>query len=910
MTDIENSDLPRRFPVAPGAERTLPCDLPAAWHWFAPEHGVLARIAQALQARNCHPGRSLVLLPYAQLLRQAQTMWATRFPQGFAPRFETSMNLSTALAPFTPGPTDIRFEAAADTLTARSLLTSLQARFSREQLDVLSALMVQAAHEIAPLAAACPPSERSAWALTRRLACEAAWGGPGAQWEAMALSSALEWAAVSRYATDVLLRPESAAGWDCIIALQGLNEDPLLTGLAQVWGERMLCLPLALEEEMGSGADTEAVAPLEPSADVRTPRPLLRPWVHPCKDAADEAQRVSACVIAHISADRYPLALICSDRALARRISALLEGAGALIRDETGWMLSTTVAGAGLLALLRAAAWGASSDAVLAWLKLTPAWAARCSALEAWMRRHQLRDWSAVVAQLGPHASAPVAPNPSPGSDPPARQMADCVAAVQALRSACAGRRNVAQWLAVLTQLLQDCGMFAQLEADPAGAQVLAITALDRPQDWGRLQAQWVWGAQPLDLGQFSAWLQGLLEGGRFRPDYPQQEQVVLLPMSQILTRPFAAVLLAGCDELRLPRVPERSGTWTEAQRQALGLPARAQLAQATSRAWEHALQHPFCEVFWRISDDSGEPLAPSPLVQLLQTQAPLPEGCDSRVSRSIAPRRVAAPQPQAPTLLPATLSQSAYEDLRACPYRFFAQRQLGLRAADELEAEIDKRDFGQWLHGVLEHFHCALAGHGDADLTLQRQLLAQASAHTTAQMGLDEGEFLPFAAAWRAMAEPYLQWFSEHQAHGNTFSQAEVDLQRQHGSVRLVGRVDRIDRTAQGRSLIVDYKTESPTRSKSRVKDPLEDTQMAFYAALQGQEDVQGGYLNIHEREGCKLISQDALGSARDALLQGIAEDFQAMAQGAALPALGEGASCEYCQVRGLCRKDFWASA
>ena len=232
------------------------------------------------------------------------------------------------------------------------------------------------------------------------------------------------------------------------------------------------------------------------------------------------------------------------------------------------------------------------------------------------------------------------------------------------------------------------------------------------------------------------------------------------------------------------------------------------------------------------------------------------------------------------------------------------------MRAADELEAEIDKRDFGQWLHGVLEHFHRALARHGDADLILQRQLLAQASADTTAQMGLEEGEFLPFAAAWRAMAEPYLQWLSEHQAHGNTFFQAEVDLQRQHGSVRLVGRVDRIDRTANGQSLIVDYKTESQTRSKSRVKDPLEDTQMAFYAALQGQEDVQGGYLSIHEREGCKLISQEALGSARDALLQGITEDFQAMAQGAALPALGEGASCEYCQVRGLCRKDFWASA
>jgi len=898
MTDIEISDLPRHFPVAPGAQRTLPCDLPAAWHWFAPTHGVLARIAQTLQARNCHPGRALVLLPYAQLLRQAQTMWATRFPAGFAPRFETSLNWSTALAPFVHGPTDIRFETAADTLTARSLLTSLKARFGREQLDVLSALMVQAAHEIAPLAAACPPAERATWARTRRLACEAGWGGPGAHWEAIALSSALEWAAASRYATDVLLRPESTAGWDCVVALQGLNADPLLTGLAQVWGERLVCLPLALPSQIPTDLPAHSVLP----------HAGQRPWVHPCQDAADEAQRVSACVIAHISADRYPLALICSDRALTRRISALLEGAGALIRDETGWMLSTTVAGAGLVALLRAAAWGASSDAILAWLKLTPTWAVQCDALEAWMRRYQLRDWSAVLAQWDKRVSAVGAADSLTAPDPAAQSIADCVAAVQTLRSACAGRRDLAQWLGLLTQLLQDCGMHAQLQADPAGAQVLAITALDRPKDWGSLQEQLAWGAQALDLGQFSAWLQGLLEGGRFRPEYPQQEQVVLLPMSQILTRPFAAVVLAGCDELRLPRLPEQSGTWTEAQRQALGLPGRTTLAQATSLAWQHALDHPFCEVFWRVSDDSGEPLAPSPLVRLLQTQAPLPEGRDSRVPRPVQPRAIAAPQPQAPDLLPATLSQSAYEDLRACPYRFFAQRQLGLRAADELEAEIDKRDFGQWLHGVLEHFHRALAQRGEADLPVQRQLLAQASATTTAQMGLDEGEFLPFAAAWRAMAEPYLQWLAEHQAEGNSFTQAEVDLVREHGSVRLLGRVDRIDRMAPGHSLIIDYKTESQARSKSRIKDPLEDTQMAFYATLQGQDDVAGGYLSIHEREGVKLIVQTELAHARDALLQGITQDFQRIAQGEALQALGEGASCDYCQVRGLCRKDFWA--
>ena len=56
-----------------------------------------------------------------------------------------------------------------------------------------------------------------------------------------------------------------------------------------------------------------------------------------------------------------------------------------------------------------------------------------------------------------------------------------------------------------------------------------------------------------------------------------------------------------------------------------------------------------------------------------------------------------------------AQLSASAYEDLRRCPYRFFALRQLGLQEAGEIDTELDKRDFGNWLHKVLAAFHAVL---------------------------------------------------------------------------------------------------------------------------------------------------------------------------------------------------------
>jgi len=44
-----------------------------------------------------------------------------------------------------------------------------------------------------------------------------------------------------------------------------------------------------------------------------------------------------------------------------------------------------------------------------------------------------------------------------------------------------------------------------------------------------------------------------------------------------------------------------------------------------------------------------------------------------------------------------------------------------------------------------------------------------------------------------------------------------------------------------------------------------------------------------------------------RDQLLESISSDMARIEQGAEMPALGEGAACDFCNARGLCRKDFW---
>ena len=876
MDGIAKSDL-RRPPASPIAAFSYPPDHPAVELWRHPETGLVVRLQDQLRRMGAHPARSVVLLPYAQLLPLANRMWGQMCPDGFAPRFETSRSWSSALGGHLPEASDIHFDVALDGPAAEDLLRRAGLA---EHAGALAERLVAAAHQLGALAAAAGPQGRPAWAQTLRAGLLLESAAPALQWEAAVARIALEWAAVAHYATDVLFAPELVQSLDALVLVNGLQPDPIAHGLRGVWGDRLAVVSMASAEA------AECVAASYGSVAL-----------HRCSDAEDEAQRAVACALAHVQAGRFPLALGSSDRALTRRMRALLDGADVQMRDENGWKLSTSSAAARLMALLKAAAWNASSDAVLNWLKQAPGLAAKVAVLEAALRRKQVRDWRDADFQATP-ASAESA------------LLEELVAAVNAIRSLLQGRHALVGWLPRLREALDDSGMWEPLQQDAAGVQLLLALRLEG-DSFAALQSLAegaLWNAARMDLSEFTAWVNQALEAANFQPLYPPMEEVVFLPMSQMLARPFAALVLAGCDEVRLSPSPEPPGSWTAAQRAVLALPSREDLEQITRAAWNLALQTPVCDVLWRSGDESGEMLLPSPLVELLMQQKRATEAQDPRVGRVVDAQPVLAPQPRGMALPVTTLSQGGYEDLRQCPYRFFAMRQLGLQLVDELDTELDKRDFGVWLHAVLMRFHESLVAQDGAyeDRSQWEQLMDAASTQASAAMALPEGEFLPFAASWPAVRDGYLQWLSGHIGQGMRFVSAETEHTQRLGDVTLKGRIDRIDSDANGQPVVLDYKTESASKSSARVRHPLEDTQIAFYAALLPHDTLRAGYVNLSEGE-TKWVEQKQISQARDALVEGIAHDLQRIAAGAALPALGQGVACDYCQARGLCRKDFW---
>ena len=841
--------------------------------WCDASDGVIARISEHLANLQVHAARTVVLVPYAQLMAVGRDMWAQAAGPGFAPRFETTRNWASSSGGFLPTGYDIAFDMARDLVTAQSLLT--QAGFESERL-ALSGRVVELAMQLAPLAAAELPQDRADWSQRVDRIADA---GSGSEWfkiESALIRIAVAWAATSAFATDVLFSAAARKQVDTLIVLDGYQNDPLTRKLVTLWGDKAAHFQLA----RAAVSDTHSH---EPAA------------VHVALDPEDEAALATACVLRHLSQGRAPVALIATDRALTRRIGAQLAAKGVTTHDETGWKLSTTRAAATLMSALRACAHDATSDQVLDWLKSAADESMNSSMLqllEARLRREGLRDWLAWCGHL------------QRSEREHDLSLLTFTAAIEARRAPMARARPLGDWLRTLREWLAAAGQWEAFGADMAGVNVITALWLDD----GASEHERLDGARHT-LTEFTAWVRDVLEDGSFRPPAGDQPPlVVVLPLHQLLGREFGAVVIPGCDDRRLPASPEPPGNWNRAQRAELGLPSRETLEAAQRAAWAAALRNPSCELLWRQSDTTGEAVRPSPLVQVLQLDHATSMTTDPRTAREVPLNPTPRPLPTGALLPIENISTSVYEDLRSCPYRFFALRQLGLRSADELDSEVDKRDFGNWLHAVLGHFHEALKEAPTTDLELRKSLLAAAQQIATKEAGLSQAEFLPFAAAWPAVRDGYLTWLAKHEADGNVFVESEPWKEQSLGILKLVGRLDRIDRSPDGRAFVIDYKTEAAAKTKDRVKDPTEDTQLAFYAALVADDTLRAAYVNVGEKSsGTQTVEQDDVVGARDTLVAGLIDDFARIAGGATLPALGEGAVCEYCAARGLCRKDFW---
>lgn len=629
--------------------------------------------------------------------------------------------------------------------------------------------------------------------------------------------------------------------------------------------------------------------------------------------AEQEAQTVDVTVREWLLAGKRRIAIVVQDRLVARRARALLERAQVLVKDEAGWAFSTTSAATAVGRWLDVAGGDCYHRDLLDLMKspfVFHDWAREARRSAVWRLEGYVREES-VIAGLASFIKLAEDKN-----DPEVRQLLARIR--QGVGALGRGSRPIARWLADLATSLGEIGVRDGLAADSAGGQLLdLIDRLGRELADDRLDVSFT---------DWRRWLARQLEAATFR-DSAIESPVVFTSLAATQLRRFDAVLVLGCDAAHLPGPDPVAMFFNQGVRAELKLPTWSERVREMEEQLAALIAS--CEtvvVTWQRML-GGEDNLLSPLVERLAALHLQTYGADLRASANAA--RLAAaevrspgagvaigetrrPAPRAPAvLLPRKISASGYNSLVACPYQFHARYVLGLAELDDVQEMIEKKDYGSLVHRVLTLFHGAhprvsavdpAAAARELEALSEREFAASVARNYLAQAWL---------ARWKALIPAYLDWQRERESAGWSWKAGEVkraiEITTPKGSrLELHGRLDRVDE-GPGGAAVVDYKTRSPRALEQSLESPGEDVQLPVYALLWGMPVAEALFLSM-EREEVKAVG---LGPGVQALAEAVrarlCEVFDALAAGAPLPAQGVEGACEYCEARGLCRKNYW---
>jgi ATP-dependent helicase/nuclease subunit B len=174
---------------------------------------------------------------------------------------------------------------------------------------------------------------------------------------------------------------------------------------------------------------------------------------------------------------------------------------------------------------------------------------------------------------------------------------------------------------------------------------------------------------------------------------------------------------------------------------------------------------------------------------------------------------------------------------LKADPYAFYARRVLRLSPLDPVDADPTAAWRGNAVHDILERWWQEDACAPDALRPRAMQMLATAEVHPLLR------------ALWQPRLREAIDWIADQvtrfAAEGRNVLAAEGKGAIEIGGVTLSGRYDRLDRLADGRIAVIDYKTGKPP-STAAVREGF-----SLQLGLLGLIAERGGFADIRGTAG-----------------------------------------------------------
>jgi ATP-dependent helicase/nuclease subunit B len=544
-------------------------------------------------------------------------------------------------------------------------------------------------------------------------------------------------------------------------------------------------------------------------------------------DPAAEAMTIAVALREALESPERTAALVTPDRALARRVSAILTRWGIDANDSAGAPLSQAAPGTLLLGILAAAVEGLAPVALLALLK-HPLVGGTGDERLAWLDRVRALDLAlrgprppAGLAGLDRHCAekdewqqawAPLRANVAPLDMFFDGTVTLAILAAR-LRETATALAGDAAWTGPAGRLAGE--LLAELEAAPAAATTFA-TASD---------------AVPL--------LRQLLDERPVRPPYGGHQRIQILGLLEARLQQADLMILAGLNEGVWPADP-RPDPWLAPRIRAnLGLPTLDTVTGLAAHDFASALGAPRV-LLTRARRDGRSPTVASRLWLRLQAMT---GGIarDLRLERLAAaidsphgpPNPVDRPAPNPPLdARPKRIAVTDLDRLQADPFAFYAKAILRLRPLDPVDADHSAAWKGTAVHQILEEWY----KQDDCD---PETLLGRARA-------LIEGDAIHpmLRALWQPRLIEAIKWIAElearHQSEGRRPTAAETWGETDIAGVTLFGKADRIDRLPDGGLAIVDYKTGKAPKQKAV------DAGFALQLGLLGLIARAGGFTDV----------------------------------------------------------------
>ena len=548
-------------------------------------------------------------------------------------------------------------------------------------------------------------------------------------------------------------------------------------------------------------------------------------------DPASEAQAIAIALREAVEIAGKTAALVTPDRQLASRVSAHLQRWGIEADDSAGLPLSRTPSGTLLLAVAAAATERLAPVPLLALLK-HPLAGGEGEQRLAWLEAVRALD----LALRGPRPLAGLAGLDQRFTEKKVGATWQLIRPLIAHLNQLETNGSLAHFAAALREAVAPLAGDAAWRGPDGRAAGDLLSAIENSADAALLSIS---GDDAIPL------LRGLFDAVPVRRPYGGHPRIFIWGLLEARLQKADLMILGGMNEGVWPSLPSPDPWFAPQIRRALRLPSLEFRTGLAAHDFMSALGAPRV-LLTRGRRDGRSPTVASRLWLRLQAMT---GGMtrDQRLER-LAPALDAAPFEPAERPAPAPpvdarpkrIAVTDLDRLKADPFAFYAKAILKLRPEEPVDAEHHAAWKGTAVHEVLEAW---FRDDGCDPAKLEARAEAMLS---------DESIHPMLRALWAPRLMEAIQWIaiaaSEDVEVGRSPILAEEFGEAEVAGVSLYGKVDRIDRLADGKLAIVDYKTGQAPRPKAVSEGfALQLGLLSLIARDGGFKDIQGE-VGLHE--------------------------------------------------------------